>query len=79
MSAVLSAHVQAPDHWHAQAIEPYRACVLCHSRRTAPDGIRTCTHTSVAWAGQVVLVERARAQHGACGPEAIYLNFPGLE
>lgn len=49
----------------------YNACRLCE-HRTANNG---CKHPAVHSPD----VARARAHGGACGPEAVYLSFPGLE
>lgn len=50
--------------------QSYRACQICDHRS---DCGKRCTHPHVA-AG----IETARSNHGACGPDAKYLSFPGL-
>lgn len=61
--------------------EPYRACVLClHGSST--DGNpsqRVCTQQDARLLhGQHPPVHLVRARGGACGPDALRLDFPGL-
>jgi hypothetical protein len=68
-----------PDAGHAQAIDPYRACTLCrHAIGDLFEG-RHCVNEHVGSTRKPVLIERARAHGGACGPEAEHLDFPGLK
>lgn len=69
----------APLSWLQQSARPYRACDLCRSGTNAADGQRCCSNANVASRGRPISVDRARAHGGACGPEALYLSFPGLQ
>jgi len=55
---------------------PWRGCQLCH-HGMGPDDQRLCGHPD-AVGNQPQPVELLRRSHGACGPEAVYLDFPGL-
>lgn len=67
-----------PDAWTAQAIDPYRACGLCIHGRGDLFNERTCVAPQVGSERRPVLITRARAHGGACGPEAEHLDFKGL-
>lgn len=57
---------------------PIKACLVCQHSIVAHGELR-CTYMKVVskmYATVVCTV--ARAEHGACGPDARYLNFPGL-
>lgn len=69
----------APLAWLQPDAQPYRACDLCSSGITNSTGQRCCINANVAGRGHAVSVDRARAHGGACGPEALYLSFPGLQ
>lgn len=59
--------------------EPYRACVLCIHGRTADGNQRVCTQQDARLLhGQHPPVHLVRARGGACGPDALRLDFPGL-
>lgn len=55
-----------PLAWNASSQRS--ACCICVHGKTG-----TCTHAAVK-----APLEAARLPHGACGPEARYLDFPGL-
>ena len=56
---------------------PYRACELCtHGAMQA--GQRVCTSPPVVAPARSRPVELARRATGGCGPEAMFLDFPGL-
>jgi|GEM_PF-3428049 len=57
--------------------QPWRACVLCAHGKTV-DGQRVCTCRPVVQPAQHQPVELVRRSAGACGPEAEFLDFPGL-
>ena len=57
---------------------PYRACQLCTHGRGPADG-RQCSCPAVAGQARQVPVDDARRAAGACGPEAHFLDFPGLK
>lgn len=58
-------HLQPPS---------YRACALClHGGSCSADA--SCKHPD---AGQRGTVQAMRAPGGACGPEAVLQDFPGL-
>ena len=58
-------------------VPPERGCVLCRYGAFDDAGERTCTCPDAGLPAPtpVVLVRDAR---GACGPEARFLDFPGL-
>ena len=64
-----------PTHWDQQL---YRACALC-THGTGPETERACTHPAVAGRLALVPVAGARANTGACGPEAHHMSYPGFE
>ena len=66
--------VPAPSHWDKAV---YRACEICDHGR-GPEGARLCACPEVAGSGAPVPVGPARANGGACGPEAYHQQFPGL-
>lgn len=56
----------------------YRACEVCdHGRHLRADGQRVCACPELSYAKDKS-VEVLRSSSGACGPEAVYLDFPGL-
>lgn len=65
----------APPPWGEPL--PWRACVLCRHGATV-GATRVCTCRDVVQPAQHQPVELVRRQHGACGPEASFLGFPGL-
>lgn len=66
---------QLQQHWDLQLV---RGCMVCQ-HGTGPEGHRLCAHPEVAGrAGAPVPVHVARANHGACGPEARHMYFAGL-
>ena len=58
-------------------VPPERGCVLCRYGAFDSAGERTCTCPDAGLPAPtpVVLVRDAR---GACGPDARFLDFPGL-
>lgn len=68
---------QHPAFHHAAPLPPLRACEICRHGRLH-DGARVCTARAVAGSAAHVPVDDARRNHGACGPEAHHLDFPGL-
>lgn len=55
-----------------------RACDLCISGVTV-DGVRRCGNPQALPPGRPPEpVQRMRAREGACGPDARFLDFPGL-
>lgn len=67
--------IQAPAPW-AQPL-PWRACQLCtHGTQVA--GVQMCRCKAAVQPLQHQPVELMRRQHGLCGPEAEFLDFPGL-
>lgn len=63
------------DAW-AQVL-PLRACELC-THGTTVGNQRLCTCPSVVGLREPQPVDVMRSTHGACGPDANYLDFPGL-
>lgn len=55
----------------------YRACMLCTHGVTVDDE-RRCTCPAAVAPHRQQPVELVRRTHGPCGPEAVYLSFPGL-
>lgn len=56
----------------------YRACEVCdHGRQVHADGQRLCACPELSYAKDKS-VEVLRSTEGPCGPEALFLNFPGL-
>jgi len=76
--------VKAPASW--SSAQSYRACALCTHGKPKPgqgSGDEVCTCPAVTGRDQAdwpigVPVREARANHGACGPEAHHLAFTGL-
>lgn len=66
---------QAPA-W-AHTVQPYRACELCRHGRSL-GGARVCTCRDVVAPAAHRQVELVRRPAGPCGPEALFLDFPGL-
>ena len=58
-------------------VEPLRACQLCR-HGVDVDATRCCTCKEVVGSRAPQPVALVRAPHGACGPEANWLDFPGL-
>lgn len=56
---------------------PYRACELCTSGHSQ-DGRRICRSPRIAADAAGVAVELMRSKSGPCGPDARFLEFPGL-
>lgn len=56
---------------------PWRACMLCRHGSTV-GAQRVCTCRDVVQPAQHQPVELVRRHAGACGPEAEFLDFPGL-
>jgi hypothetical protein len=56
---------------------PYRACEICVSSCSVA-GQRRCRCPSITARADGVDVEVMRAPTGLCGPDARYLDFPGL-
>ncbi len=57
----------------------FGACDLC-AHGTTVDGERMCIAAEVMPApGTPVPVSAARSGGGMCGPDAVYLDFPGLK
>lgn len=66
-----------PLPWEAPL--PLRACDLCrHGVTQAGTHERLCGCPGVVGARLPQPVEAMRAMHGPCGPDATYLDFPGL-
>ena len=57
---------------------PWRACLLC-DHGSLVDGQQVCRCRAVVAPGAYQPVELMRRRHGACGPEATHLSFPGLQ
>lgn len=68
------AHVATP--W-VHTVQPYRACELCHHGRLQA-GQRVCISREVVAPAAHQPVELVRRPAGPCGPEALFLDFPGL-
>lgn len=51
-----------------------RACALCTHGSSGK-----CVSSDVMWGNWPVAFVDARSSHGSCGPEARYLDFPGLD
>lgn len=56
---------------------PWRGCMLC-THGTDVDGTRACTCRAAVAPAAYLPVELVRRHGGACGPEAEFLDFPGL-
>jgi hypothetical protein len=72
-----TATIQPPAHWVAWDQRPHRACVLC-TNGTGPDDARLCGHAAARSRGKPVPCAQARSNHGACGPEAQLMSYPGI-
>ena len=70
--------MNAPLAWLQAEQQPHRACLLCQHSRTV-EGQRCCGCPEVAGRQRMVPVLEARGRTGPCGPEAHYLDFPGLQ
>lgn len=72
---LLAARIEAA--WLQSQMPAYRACDLCTHGRTV-DGLRHCTLDEAVQPRVSEPVGRVRSPHGACGPEARLMSFPGL-
>ena len=73
-----SQHHTNPSAW-ASAVQPLRACALCTHGTTHPvTHERLCRCPVVVGARLPQPVDAMRSVHGACGPDATHLDFPGL-
>ena len=62
------------------SIVQVRACGLCiYARHVNPSEHSACWHPRVTYKRGPVPLNDARAVGGACGPEAIYMHFPGMK
>jgi len=76
--------METPASWSTAL--SYRACMLCSHGKPKPSqgsGDEVCTCPAVTGRTQAdwpmgVPVREARANYGACGPEAYHLVYPGL-
>ena len=68
----------AADRYFHTLLKPvsYRACELCDHAKES--GGSRCRHPAMA-NEQDLAVSTLRDRGGACGPEAKYLEFPGLK
>lgn len=58
--------------------QTYRACELCSAGQSV-DGERRCTQPQALPQGRALVpVQLVRSPTGACGPDARFLDFPGL-
>ena len=61
----------------SHTVQPYRACQLCTNGRDAgPQRLCTCPAVTGRTPQPVELMRRPG---GTCGPEALFLDFPGLQ
>jgi hypothetical protein len=72
MNAAATLH--PPERWTADG---YDACRLCDHREHNVDGL-LCQCPAVVAPNRWQSAAFARTPHGACGPEARYMSFPGL-
>ena len=57
--------------------QPYRACYLCTHGLTVNDQ-RYCRCKAAVAPAVAAPVHLVRASHGACGPEAHFMAYPGF-
>ena len=57
--------------------QPYRACQLCTHGLTVNEQ-RYCRCKAAVAPASAVPVHLVRALHGACGPEAHFMAYPGF-
>ncbi len=75
-----------PLSWNRWSEHVYRACKVCvHGRdaegrpvRGSDRTVTQCASPEAAGRGRLIPVIQARANGGACGPEAHLQDFPGL-
>lgn len=70
-----TAPVRAPW-WHMAGDPPCPACALCNHGVDVGD-VRHCTRYEVV-GNHPKPVHLVRGPHGPCGPDAEFLDFPGL-
>ena len=77
MTNTAAVHASAQASWQAAEQLPHRACDLCSHGRDI-GSLRYCACADMVLTRRPVPVAVVRAPHGACGPEARHIDFPGL-